>query len=181
MIDLSQSRTVWPLKIKLGRVLWTYGLEPLVRWLPKFCSPLRVAALRLMGAKIGRACLIMPGVEVLMPWNLHLSDHVAIGKGVNIYNFALVSIDRMTVVSQGAYLCTGSHDYCDRFMPLVYSPISIGAMCWVTADVFVAPGVSIAEGVVVAARSVVTKTLADAWFVYGGNPCLPIKKRVMRQ
>jgi putative colanic acid biosynthesis acetyltransferase WcaF len=82
-IDLSKSVTKWPLPIKLRRHAWTYLLEPLVR-----CSPLRIAALRLMGAQIGPDCLILPGVRVLMPWNLILGDHIAIGENVNIYNFA---------------------------------------------------------------------------------------------
>lgn len=105
-IDLSQSKTRWPLSILLRRGLWTYVLEPLVRWLPKVLSPVRVGALRLMGASIGPRCLILPGVRVLMPWNLILEDHVAIGRGVDFYNFAPITVRRMTVISQEAYLCT---------------------------------------------------------------------------
>jgi putative colanic acid biosynthesis acetyltransferase WcaF len=178
-IDLSQSRTAWPLRMRLRRGAWTYLLEPLVRWLPKAFSPLRIAALRAMGARIGPDCLILPGVSVLMPWNLHLHDHVAIGESANIYNFATVEIGRMTVVSQFTHLCTGSHDYRKHDMPLIYSPITIGEQVWVAAGVFVAPGVRIADGAVVGAMSVVTKSLLEPWSVYGGNPCRRIKARVL--
>ena len=176
-IDLSRSRTDWPLRLKLRRGAWTYLIEPLVRWLPKACSPLRIAALRVMGARIGPNCLFLPGVRVLMPWNLHLHDHVAIGEGVNIYNFAPVEIHRMTVVSQFVYLCTGSHDYRKYDMPLIFSPIIIGEQVWIAAGVFVAPGVEIADGVVVGAMSVVTRSLLEQWSVYAGNPCRRIKTR----
>jgi putative colanic acid biosynthesis acetyltransferase WcaF len=177
MIDLSQSRTAWPLSMLARRALWQYGLQPLVRWLPKSLSPLRVVALRIMGARIGPACLILPGVRVLMPWNLELADHVAIGEGVNIYNFAKITIGRMTVVSQFTYLCTGSHDHERIDMPLTFAPISIGEQSWLAADVFVAPGVTIADGAVVGARSVVTRSLPDSWTVYAGHPCRRIKAR----
>ena len=181
MIDLSKSVTHWPLDIRIKRGFWTYFLEPLVRWLPKRVSPWRSSAMRLMGATIGQHCLILPGVKVLMPWNLHLADRVAIGEHVNIYNFSPVTIGRMTIVSQYSYLCTGSHDYTLSDMPLTYAPITIGEQCWVAAGVFVAPGVSIPDGVVVGARSVVTKSLPTAWAVYAGNPCRFIKKRVLRE
>jgi putative colanic acid biosynthesis acetyltransferase WcaF len=165
--------------MRLRRGAWTYLVEPLVRWLPKALSPLRIAVLRAMGARIGPDCLILPGVSVLMPWNLHLHDHVAIGEGANIYNFAMVEIGRMTVVSQHTFLCTGSHDYRKDDMPLIYSPITIGAQVWVAAGVFVAPGVQIADGAVVGAMSVVTRSLLEPWAVYGGNPCRRLKARVL--
>jgi len=176
-VDLSKSVTSWSFAFKLRRGIWTYLLEPLVRWLPKACSPVRVAALRSMGAKIGSKCTILPGVRVLMPWNLELEDHVAIGEHVNIYNFAPVSVRRMTVVSQFVHLCTGSHDYRREDFPLIYFPITIGEQVWVAAGVFVAPGCRIADGAVVGAMSVVTKSLEQPWSVYGGNPCRRLKAR----
>lgn len=179
-IDLTKSKTHWPVAVLAKRVIWTYLLEPAVRWWPKPMSFLRVWALRLMGARIGPRCLILPGVKVLMPWNLELEDHVAIGRGVDIYNFALVTIKRQTVVSQGTYLCTGSHDFRQGHMPLTHAPITIGSQCWVAAEVFVCPGVTIADGVVVGARAVVTKPIAAPWTVHGGNPCVHLGQRRMQ-
>jgi len=47
----------------------------------------------------------------------------------------LSKIGRMTVVSQFCYLCTGSHDYHNHDMPLIYAPIAIGEGVWVAAGV----------------------------------------------
>jgi putative colanic acid biosynthesis acetyltransferase WcaF len=179
VVDLSKSKTHWPLAVLIKRGIWTYVLEPAVRWWPKAFSPLRVAALRLMGAQIGPRCLILPGVKVLMPWNLTMEDHVALGRNVDVYNFAPVTIRRQTVVSQDVYLCTGSHDFCQPDMPLTYKPITIGSECWLAAGVFVCPGVNIADGVVIGARSVVSKHVTAAWTVHGGNPSVRIKARTM--
>jgi putative colanic acid biosynthesis acetyltransferase WcaF len=178
-INLSNSKTHWSTVVLVKRGLWTFMLEPSVRWWPKALSPLRVAALRLMGAQIGPSCLILPGVKVLMPWNLILEDHVAIGRHVNFYNFALITIRRQTVVSQDVYLCTGSHNYQLPDMPLTFQPITIGSECWLAAGAFVCPGVSIADGVVVGARAVVTKSIKDTWTVHAGNPSVRVKQRKM--
>lgn len=179
-VELQKSVTQWSKIVILKRVLWTYILEPLVRWLPKFASPIRICFLRLMGAKIGTNCLILPGIKVLMPWNLHMKDFVALGANVNVYNFANVNIASMTVVSQDVFICTGSHDYELGNMPLIYKPISIGSECWIAAGVFLGPGVNVPNGVVVGAMSVVSKSLYEEWAVYAGNPCRKIKKRVMK-
>ena len=179
-VDLSKSKTRWPLGVLVRRVLWTYGLEPLVRFLPKRLSPCRVLALRLMGARVATTCMIMPGVRVLMPWNLQLDDHVAIGRNVELYNFSLIHIQSMSVVSQDAYLSTGSHDFEHPHMPLIHEPIQIGSSCWVAAGVFICPGVTIPEGCVVGARSVVAGSLPTPWTVYAGNPCRAIRPRRMK-
>ena len=80
-VDLDRSVTRWPLSFKIKRGLWSYVAEPTVRWLPKSLSPVRIYFLRAFGASIGPSCLILPGVKVLMPWNLKLADHVVIGEG----------------------------------------------------------------------------------------------------
>jgi len=139
----------------------------------------RCMVLRWWGAEIGPGCRIPPSVKVLQPWRLKLGANCLIGNNVDLYNFDWITIGEQTVVSQNTYVCTGSHDYTDPTFPLVFQPITIGSECWVAADVFVAPGVTIGDGTVVAARSVVVKDL-PAWMVCAGHPCKPLKERVIR-
>lgn len=179
-VDLTQSVTRWGWRTKMARGLWTFVVEPLVRWLPKPCSFIRIFALRMFGARIGKRCLVLPGVKVLMPWNLELDGFVAIGHSVDIYNFAPIRIRRMSVVSQRCFLCTGSHDYGDPTMPLTWKPIDIGSECWIAAEAFIAPGVTLADGVVIGARSVVTRSIETPWTVWAGNPAKLIKARHMK-
>ena len=178
-VDLTKSITHWDRRTKIRRVLWEWFLKPIFLSLPRPCGRQRIALLRLMGARIGDNCLIEPGVNVLMPWNLSLASFIAIGRQVEIYNYALVEIDKMTVVSQYSYLCTGTHDYTHPHMPLIWKPIRIGSECWIAAGVFVGPGRTIGDGTVIGARAVVTRDMPP-WTVCAGNPCKPLKPRVLR-
>lgn len=178
-IDLTKSITSWPLSLKIKRGIWQWLCCPIFSILPRSANKTRIGLLRLMGAKIGHTCLIEPRVKVLMPWNLELGDCVVLGHDVEIYNYALVKIDDMSVISQRSYLCTGSHDYTHPYMPLIWKPIVIGSECWVAAESFLAPGIVIGNGSVIGARSVVTKNMPE-WMVCAGNPCKPIKPRAIK-
>jgi putative colanic acid biosynthesis acetyltransferase WcaF len=114
------------------------------------------------------------------PWNLVCGDEVGVGNGANLYNQARITLGSRCVVSQGAHLCTGTHDYTSEDFRLIARPIEIGQHAWIAAEAFVHPGVSIGEGAVIGARSVVTRDM-PAWMVCAGNPCTPFKPRVMRR
>lgn len=55
------------------------------------------------------------------------------------------------------------------------APITIGDKVWIGFDVCILKGVTIGEGAVVAAKSVVTKDV-PAWTVAGGNPARVLKQ-----
>jgi putative colanic acid biosynthesis acetyltransferase WcaF len=178
-IDLRKSKTNWDRKTLIARIIWACLFKPIFMILPRPFSGLRIFLLRLMGASIGKGCHLEPRLKILMPWNIELGDHVAIGREVEFLNFAPVRIDSMTVVSQYSYLCTGTHDYSHPHFPLRFAPIVIGPECWIAARAFVSPGVTIGQGAVIGAASVVTKNMPP-WMVCAGNPCEPLKVREVR-
>jgi putative colanic acid biosynthesis acetyltransferase WcaF len=135
--------------------------------------------LRCFGANIGKQCHVYPSAKIWAPWNLTLNDHAGLGEDVTCYSIAPVVLGKKVVVSQGTYLCTGSHDYEDPNFQLYAKPIYIGEQAWLCAETFICPGVSIGDGAVVGARSVVTTDI-PAWMVCAGNPCKPLKPRVIR-
>jgi putative colanic acid biosynthesis acetyltransferase WcaF len=162
----------------IRRALWQWSLMQIVRFLPRPFNSLRIALLRAAGAKIGPDCLIMPGIKVLIPWNLEMDRCVAIGADVEIYNHAKIRIKSNTLISQYSFLCTSSHDYTLTNMPLIYSDIDIGSECWIAAGVFIGPGVKIGDGSVIGARAVVSRSMPER-MVCAGNPCRPIKPRTL--
>jgi putative colanic acid biosynthesis acetyltransferase WcaF len=167
------------LRNRLARFAWAIVYLSLFRFSPKPFHSWRSWLLRVCGARIGAKCHIYPRARIWAPWNLTCEDEVGVADGAYLYNQAPISLGHRVVVSQGAQLCTGTHDYEDPGFPLVARPIHVGAHAWIAAEAFVHPGVTIGEGAVIGARSVVTKDM-PAWTVCAGHPCQPLKPREMK-
>jgi putative colanic acid biosynthesis acetyltransferase WcaF len=154
---------------KLARAAWNLVWLILYRPSPVPLHGWRRVLLRLFGAQVGAGAHPYPSSRVWAPWNLVMGDHSCLSHQVDCYCVDKVVLGPRVTVSQYSYLCTASHDYTRREMPLVTAPIRIDAEAWVTADVFVGPGVTIGEGAVVGARSTVLRDVAP-WTVVAGNP-----------
>jgi|1185.fasta_scaffold15635_2 putative colanic acid biosynthesis acetyltransferase WcaF len=165
---------------RLARAIWGVAHFLLIRWTPKPFHAWRAFVLRMFGAKLGRNCHIYPKAIIWAPWNFEAGDQCGIANRAIIYNQAPIRLGQRVVISQGSYLCTGTHDYEDPRFPLRAEPILVGDLAWIAAQCFVHPGVTIGEGAVVGARSVVTKDVPP-WMVCAGNPCQPIKPRVLKK
>ncbi len=181
-VDLRSYDNSWydPGRSVLVRSLWLFAGLPLLRS-PWFAvSSWRVGLLRLFGAQIGRRVVVRQHVIVKYPWHLVVGDDCWIGEQVWIDNLTAVTIGDDVCLSQGAYLCTGNHDWTDPTFGLRVAPISIGSGGWVGARSMVLPGVQLGEGSVAAAGSVVTGSV-PAWQIVSGNPATFLKKRVVRE
>jgi putative colanic acid biosynthesis acetyltransferase WcaF len=135
--------------------------------------------MRLFGAKIHPTSRVYPRVRCWAPWNLVMGEYSCIADDVDVYCVKPVTIGPFTTVSQYSYLCGATHDHEDNRHPLVPMPITIGRRCWIAADVFVAPGVTIGDGTVVGARSSVFRDLPE-WVVAHGTPARPVRERHIR-
>jgi len=138
-------------------------------------SVLRVALLRMFGARIGRRVVIRANVNVSYPWRLTLGDEVWLGEDVMILSLAPVVIESSVCVSQRAFLCTGSHDFRSEKFTLVTKPITVRDGSWIAAQAFVAPGVEIGGDSMVCAGSVVTDNVPPRSIVRG-NPAQVVKQ-----
>ena len=160
------------------RALWLI-VEAFVLLNPIFVSyGFKRAVLRLFGATIGEGVLIKPGLHVKYPWRLTVGDHCWLGERAWIDNMENVVLASDVVVSQGAYLCTGNHDWADPAMPLEPRPIVIEHGAWIGAFARVAPGRTIARGSILSLGAV---ALADTepWGIYAGNPAVRVGTRVL--
>lgn len=148
-----------------GAPRWREALWILVKclfFLPSFPLPsaVRVALLRLFGAQIGRGVIIRSRVNITYPWRLSVGDHVWIGEEVVILSLAQVTLESNVCLSQRAFLCTGSHAFHSPSFDLITKPITIRERSWVAAQAFIAPGVTVGPGSMVAAGMVVTRDVA---------------------
>lgn len=163
---------------RLGRIIWNLFSFLFFRYSPRPFHKWRALLLKCFGAKVGRDVHVYPGVEIWAPWNLELADECGIANGVILYSQGKIIIGRRAVISQGAHLVTGTHDYSDAGFPLITKPIYIGDYAWVATEAFIHPGVTIGAGCVIGARAVVQKDM-PAWMVCAGHPCKPLKTRYL--
>lgn len=159
-----------------GRLAWEWCCRLLIRPSPRRAYGWRRFWLARFGAKVENTSRIRPSTRIFQPWKLSLGEHTSIDDGVRIYNLGQMTIGDHSVVSQGAFLCGGTHDHTLADLPLIRSEVSIGCGVWVAADAFVGPGVVIGDNVVVGARAVVTRAVQPGVIV-AGNPAIVIGYR----
>jgi putative colanic acid biosynthesis acetyltransferase WcaF len=156
--------------------LWYFLGLPLLRSPLITSSAFRCILLRMFGAKIGRGVYIKPGLRVKFPWYLAVGEHSWLGEDLWIDNLAEVNIEAHCCLSQGAYLCTGNHDWSSFNMRLYRQPITCRRGSWVGAKAVLCPGVVVGAGAIVSAGSVVTKNISDME-VHAGNPAQFVRHR----
>lgn len=108
--------------------------------------------------------------------NLKVGKGSFVGKDTFIQLHAKVSIGDNVAINDSVKILTGSHDINSYDWNLLTAPISIGNYAWIATNSIILPGITIGEGAVVAAGSVVTKNV-DPFTVVGGNPARLLKAR----
>lgn len=181
IIDLSHYHNALSRKHQVIRMLWSVVWGVLARPLPRSVgSRWKRWLLRLFGAKIASTAIVYSSAKVYYPANLVMEAYSCLASDVDCYNVALVKIGANTTVSQGAYLCTASHDITDPLNHLITAPIVIADQAWIGAKAFIGMGVIIGQGAVVGATASVYKNV-EPWTVVGGNPAKFIKKRIIKE
>lgn len=163
-------------KSKAKIQIWWIIQATLVSWSPQFLYGWRRFLLRLFGAEIGKKVLIRSSVSITYPWNLHIGDYSWVGDDCVIYNLGKVSIGKNVAIAHKVYLNTGGHDYRKETFDIFSKPVVIEDECWLTNDVYVAPGVTIGKGTIIGARSTVLKSM-PAGKICVGMPAKPIRDR----
>lgn len=175
----SAEDTCYSVRHRVFRAAWAVTWLVVASWTPAPMHRWRVAWLRIFGATVHPTAHVYGSARIWYPPNLHMGERACLGPDVNCYNMAQVTIGRRATISQGANLCTGTHDVDDPSHPLVTRPIAIGDSAWVASEAFVGPGVTVGEGAVLGARAVLFKD-AVALGIYAGNPAILLKHRSRR-
>ena len=175
-IDLSQYKNKLSRKNQIARFIWNIVWFLFARPFPRSLgNKWKIFLLKLFGAKVHKTSVVYSSVRIYMPWKLEMCEYACLAPEVDCYNVDWVKIGANTTVSQKSYLCTASHDIYKTDFPLIIAPIIIEDQVWVAADAYVAPGVIIHQGAVVAARAVVVKDV-ESQVVVAGVPAKIIRK-----
>lgn len=111
---------------------------------------------RKAGMRIGKGCNICCNIMNTEPYLISIGEHVTISGGVSLIthdnSISKVMKDKTDFVG----------------------PITIGNNCFVGANTTILLGVELADNVIVAAGSVVTKSFLEKDIIIGGNPAKKI-------
>jgi acetyltransferase-like isoleucine patch superfamily enzyme len=145
---------------------------------------LKAALLRAVGAKVGARVVIYPGVWIAPGRNLTLGDDVDLAKDVLVTTSGGVAIGDRTLVGYRTQILSTNH----RVPPdrgRIFgagherAKVVIGSDAWIGANCIVTAGVTIGDGAVVAAGSVVTRDVPP-FTIVGGVPARHIRSRPCR-
>jgi putative colanic acid biosynthesis acetyltransferase WcaF len=156
--------------------LWWIVESTLFAMSPQFLYGWRRFLLRMFGAKIGKGVLVRSTAKFTYPWKVTIGDYSWIGEETVLYSLDDIIIGKNVAVAHGAYFNTGLHDYTTEEFTILSKKINIGDECWITNDVYIAPGVTIGKGTVVGARSSVYKDLPENKICMG-SPAKIIRAR----
>ncbi|KAH0488072.1 MAG: hypothetical protein KVP17_003934 [Porospora cf. gigantea B] len=113
------------------------------------------------------------------PFNFEVGNGFYANHGCTILNSAPVTIGRNVLFGPGVTLATPTHPYDPRKRSSgaeVAKPIFIDDDCWLGANVTVLPGVTIGRNCIVAAGSVVTRSLPND-SICGGVPAKTLRAK----
>ncbi len=134
--------------------------------------------LRWFGANVGKNVVIHPGVNIKFPWKLSIGENSWIGQRAWIDNIDEVIIRKNVVISQGALVLSGDHDYKKSDFPTTMGVIVLEEGCWIGAKAIVTRSVKVGSHAVLTAGSMASKNLED-YGIYQGNPAQKVRERVV--
>lgn len=137
---------------------------------------LRIAILRAMGASIHSTAVLYHGYQVRMPKRLHIGRSSSIGDRAILDARGGITIGSNVNLSTEVHIWTAQHDWNSPLFSYETGAVAIEDHAWISTRVTVLPGVTIGEGAVVAAGSVVTSDVKPYTLV-GGVPAREIAAR----
>jgi len=134
--------------------------------------------LYIFGAKMGKKIVIKPKVNIKYPWKLSIGDYSWIGEKVWIDNLDEVEIGSHVVLSQGALLLSGNHNYKKDSFDLLTGKIVLEKGVWIGARAVVTGGVHCSSHSILSVNSVASKDL-KSFGIYSGNPAKWVRERMI--
>ena len=145
----------------------------------EICVKLRSKAAKLIFNQLGSNVNIAKGVRFGKGAKISIGNNSGLGENCYLVAMDFISIGDNVMIGPEVMILTGGHDYNDPTKSLIAQniitkPVVIGNDCWISARVTILPGISICDRVIIAAGSIVSKSISESG-IYGGNPARKIK------
>jgi len=171
--DRLKSTSVWP-KLRGAKSGAAFAAGEVVGSIPS--GALRTIGAKLMGMKVAATAKLYRWREVRDAQNISVGAGSIIGMWATLDGREGITIGKNVNFSSEVALWTLQHDYNSPTFATSGGPIVIEDRAWISFRATILPGVTIGEGAVVAANSVVTKDVPP-YTVVGGIPAKKIGER----
>lgn len=173
-------RFYWDLLDKNERKYYTYWLISQIPGL--FGNMLRGRYLSGQFKSAGKNLQVLAGARFRSMENLVVGDNVGIGYDCFIQALGGVTMGDNVMLSPGVKIWSVNHNYKDknvlvREQEQTKFPVIIGNDVWISSNAFISPGVTLPDGVIVAAGAVVGIKKYLPYSIIAGNPARVIGHR----
>lgn len=141
---------------------------------------LRRLVYRPLFKKIGKNSLITFNVNIEHAYNITAGDYLGIGSGSYIDGRGGIEFGDFVLIGPNVFIGSSNHISSNKnnqprmFCGHKFKPVKVGSNVWVGANAVICPGVTIGDGSIIAAGSVVTKNVPSG-VLFAGNPAVAIK------
>jgi maltose O-acetyltransferase len=120
-------------------------------------------------------------LQIEFPQNVSLGEKVYIGPNVLLDGRGGITIGDNTTIGCNVVILSANHDYQSNALPYehnvyIHKAVIIGRNVWIGANALIIPGVSIGDGAIIAAGTVVTSNV-EPLAIVGNQPMRIIKYR----
>ena len=131
---------------------------------------------RMLGMKIGKGSELSMGILLQMPLRVTIGNSTHLNSGILLDGRGKVKIGDGVSISRRAAIVSAGHDTQSGMFNYKSAPITIGDYAWIGVNATILMGVTIGEGAVVVAGSVVTKDV-EPYSIVAGVPAKKIGER----
>ena len=165
----------WATLVDRWRRAWEQVYNMLINKIPS--HHVRLAWLRLGGAKIGKGSTVWRNTEVIGIEGLQIGDDSCVGWHCQLDARAGLRIGNHVTIASHVIAIAGGHDLNAPEFWAFGAPIAIEDYAWITTRVILLAGAHIGEGAVVAANTVVSKPI-EPYAIVGGQGAKVLGQRV---
>ena len=169
-------------RLKLSAFQWFSYFDTCLHIILNILPPiLRTAYYRLSCAKFGKRVLIDYGTYIRYPHKVFIGNDVAINRGCRFYpslsrKDAVIEVGDRVIIGPNVTFFGAGQDPRQTDFPDIAGSIRVKSDVYIGGNSTIRYGVSIGQGAVIAAGSIIVKDV-DPWTIVGGSPGRLISRR----
>ncbi len=128
------------------------------------------------GVKLDHKAYIHMGAQFFYPAGVEIGEGSVIGQNCFLDGRNPLKIGKYVDISSDVMIYNSEHDIHSEDFHAISAPVKIGDYVFIGPRAIILPGVTVGDGVIIAAGAVVTKDVPN-YFVVGGVPAVKIGER----